>query len=854
MSRKKRVVSSFLNSFLIGGYNKPGDLTPTQFMSMEEFADQINEDSEVGDYTAEQIINVPAGNIEGTNVQDVLDNLTADEIANVPAGNIVATEVQAAIDELDGQDTANAALKADIAGETFTGPIITDPSDADDAGFNLPAGIDPNVPVAGDVWFDGTNFKARDGNGNVITLGAGFTFKSYPIGNIGTADSVYLAGFFRAPTSDVELTVGGSATQTYGASGDAHAAHAFIVAEDNGSYVYDVTVVGTHGTLVIDIDGTDYTQVFNTSAATTATDWITTHTGALAALNIVPLTGGAGIISLTAEENIVVTDDGVGMSLSGIVQQYSFVVQTEGGSAIFRLDIDGVDYDEAFDTDAATTAAAWVATHTAALGGLSPAITATNPAGARINLAVVGEPVYTDQSIFGMSQSGVTERDIVVAGGAGSLVIDINGVDYTEAFSGNADTTADNWRATHTATLGGLGDPITVTDGGPATITLVVASGLTPTIVDDSSGGMSITYSDEIIVAALIEGTLVVDIDGVDYTEAFDTDADTTADNWRATHTATLGGLNPVLTVTDGGPGRVIITAASGTPVFTDDGVGGMQFIDYASALATLNGDNGDTIIEVDGTDYTESFDTNAADTAAAFVTNQAAAILSAKNVIVTNVGAILYFDHLTVQPTIVDNSTDGFISHSNIPQANGGVITVTGKSIDDAGNYDGNDSEIIVASINAAITDQVFQTDKKWLGQITFTISGESGAAFMFNYGFVKYEDFGGRDFVLNDVEFLMHAGASETGLDVEIFHYNSAEMTYHASSFDPMAQAQYSLLTDHTTEGNDVDDNFDGGWKRAGIGLSVAGSGQEGIIARVTTAVTNSISYGVLHLGVSV
>ncbi|KKK97691.1 hypothetical protein LCGC14_2650220, partial [marine sediment metagenome] len=411
-------------------------------------------------------------------------------------------------------------------------------------------------------------------------------------------------------------------------------------------------IVGTHGTLVIDIGGTDYSQVFNSSSATTATDWIATHTAALAGLGIVPLTGGANVISITAQEDIVITDDSVGMSLTGSVQQFSFVVQTEGGSGIFRLDIDGVDYDEAFDTDAATTAAAWVSTHTAALAILSPVITATNPAGARINLAVAGQPVYTDQSIFGMSQSGVTERDIVVAGAAGSLVIDINGVDYTEAFSGNADTTADNWRGTHAGTLAGLGDPITVTDGGAATITLVVASGATPTIVDDSSGGMSITYSDEIVIATLIEGTLVVDIDGVDYTEAFDTDADTTADNWRATHAATLAGLDPVLTVTDGGPARVIITAASGTPVFTDDGVGGMQFIDYASALATLVGTNGNTIIEVDGTDYTEAFDTNPTTTAAAFVTNQAAGILSAKNVILTSVGAVLYFDHLTVQPT----------------------------------------------------------------------------------------------------------------------------------------------------------------------------------------------------------
>ena len=840
MARKKKVVSSFLSSFLIGGFNRPGDLQPSQFMSMEDMADQLNADSESGDYTAEQITNVPAGNIE-------------------------AEEVQAAIAELDAQDTTNAGTAASASsaldtaklnksGGTMTGPLITDPSDADDAGFNLPVGVDPDIPVEGDVWFDGTHFKARDGEGRIITLGEGHTFKSYPISDVGNADSVYLAGWFRAPAGAVELTVGGSATQTYGASGDSHAAHAFIVAEDNGSYIYDVTVVGTHGTLVIDIDSTQYSQAFNTNSDTTATDWITTHTAALGGLGIIPLTGGASIISITAEEAIVITDDGVGMSLGTPLSNIAIVVHDAGTNGILRIDIDGVDYDEAFDTDAATTAAAWVSTHSAALGILSPVITATNPAGARINLAVAGEPVYSDQSIGGMSiTSAGVERDIVVAGAAGTLSLTINGTPYTEANTGTADGTADAWRATHAATLAGLGDAITVTDGGPATITLSVASGTTPTVLDTSSGGTTATYSDEIVVDTLIEGNLVIDIDGVDYTEAFDTNADTTADNWRTTHTGTLAGLSPVLTVTDGGPARIIITPASGTPVFTDDSPAGMSFTEYQASSVILAGTNGNTIIEVDGTDYTETFDSNAATTAAAFVTNQAAAILSAKSVIVTNVTATLYFDHATTAPTIVDNSTVGFLTFTSGAQAGGGVLTVTGKSIDDDGNYNGSDTEVIVANVSAAVTDQLFETTKKWLGQITFTISGEGGAAFKFNYGLVKYEDFGNRDFTFNDIEFIMHAGANETGLNVEVFHYNPAEMTYSAAAFDPMAQAQYSLLADHTTEGNDVDDNFDGGWKRAGIGLDVLGGNGEGLVVRVTTAVNNSISYGVLHLGVS-
>ncbi len=746
MSRKTTNINSsgsIRDNVLVGFYNHPSEALPFEFMTLTDFIAQVNADSEVGDYTAEDIINVPAGSIVATNVQDAIAELDAEK---APIGGITKTTVGATItydtDEFfllnstvatTGNQQASPALrftgqgwKTDATAESqaveyriFCLPVqgaaaptgllsIAVDINGDDtfstifnltsagvlsvasqitiagsttalAGLNLAVGVAPSSPVEGDVWYDGTNFKGRE-DGGTITFGGGATFKSYCISDVGTADSVYVAGWFRAPASDVELTVGGSATQTYGATGDSHAAHAFAVAATNGSFTIDITVTGTHGTLVIDIDGTDYSQVFNTTVATTATDWIATHTAALGGLGtpIVPLTGGAGIISCTSAATFTVTDDSVGMSIS-------------------------------------------------------------------------------------VNATGVF---IEVSGAAGSLIIDIDGVDYTEVFAVDADTTADNWRSTHTGTLAGLGVPIVVTDGG-------------------SSGFIR-----------LISG---------------------------------------------------------GTPVYTDDSTGGMSFVETKISDDTIVGTNGNLIIEVDGTDYTQAFNTSPIQTATDFVTNQAGAILAAKAVTVTSSGAVLTFEHATVTPTIVDNSTVSFISHTNAPQASGGVITISGISITDAGVKNDADTEILVADISAAVTDQLFETTKKWLGQITYTISGEAGAAFMFNYGLVKYEDFGNKDFTFNDIEFIMHADANETGLEIEVLHYNSADMTYSAAAFDPMTDAQYKLSTDHGTN-NDIDDNFDGGWKRSGIGLDISGSGQAGLIVRVTTAVNNSISYATMHLGVSI
>lgn len=82
---------------------------------------------------------------------------------------------------------------------------------------------------------------------------------------------------------------------------------------------------------------------------------------------------------------------------------------------------------------------------------------------------------------------------------AGSITLTIDGVAYTEAFLTNVDTTTDNWRATHTATLATRG--ITVTDGGAAAIDFVAAVAGTPFVLVETDAGTGGTWTASAITA-----------------------------------------------------------------------------------------------------------------------------------------------------------------------------------------------------------------------------------------------------------------------------------------------------------------------------------------------------------------
>jgi hypothetical protein len=173
-------------------------------------------------------------------------------------------------------------------------------------------------------------------------------------------------------------------------------------------------------------------------------------------------------------------------------------------------------------------------------------------------------------------------------------------------------------------------------------------------------------------------------------------------------------------------------------------------------------------------------------------------------------------------------------------------VLTVSGTSITDAGVRTTGDSEIIIADCTAASVNDYFESSKKWLGTITYTLTSSGGTAFTFdfNYGFASYHDCGNTDFTLDNFTMEWHAGANDSGFDVDIHRHETTGWTYHATVFVPGSAPLYVLSTDHNGDNNLVNGE-NGKWKRIGLSDVFAGSTSEGIMIHITTTVNNSIEW---------
>jgi len=181
-------------------------------------------------------------------------------------------------------------------------------------------------------------------------------------------------------------------------------------------------------------------------------------------------------------------------------------------------------------------------------------------------------------------------------------------------------------------------------------------------------------------------------------------------------------------------------------------------------------------------------------------------------------------------------------------------IVTITGTSITDAGVRNGSDSQVIVTDCTASTTDQYLETSKKWVGQITYTLSSTAGSTFdcTFNYGLAKYDDFGNRAFTITDFEAVGLANAADTGFNIELIHHTETGWTYHATAFHPITATNtiINMNTDHGTEQNiGAGEQF--AYKRSGLTTAINGANGNGLIVRVTTSVNNSVSYMTMHIG---
>ena len=205
---------------------------------------------------------------------------------------------------------------------------------------------------------------------------------------------------------------------------------------------------------------------------------------------------------------------------------------------------------------------------------------ATGPA-ARQHSANETPNLYGGDTFIGFQTHKVhAERftQIVSVGGAlsGTLGIDIddgNGVvAYDQAYATSHDATAAAWVVTHVAALAALGIPIVATDIGTAEIMLV--SDMPFTAVDGGTGTTATFSGSDGTASKLLtlnggSGVLGVKIIDIIYTEPWNTNQATTANNWITSHAPALAALDNPIIATSGGIG--IIKLVSGISFKVED-------------------------------------------------------------------------------------------------------------------------------------------------------------------------------------------------------------------------------------------------------------------------------------------
>lgn len=177
-------------------------------------------------------------------------------------------------------------------------------------------------------------------------------------------------------------------------------------------------------------------------------------------------------------------------------------------------------------------------------------------------------------------------------------------------------------------------------------------------------------------------------------------------------------------------------------------------------------------------------------------------------------------------------------------------TIVVTGTSYTDAGVYVGADSETLVADITAMSTDEYFETTKKWLGQVTITLTvgatGHTAYAADFNMGWAAYSDWQNSDFTITGLECRGQAGANTT-LDIELLHHpnDGSGWTFNDGAFVPGNGALAKMSTEY--EGSEVGLTSGKGFnfKRTGLSQAVVGTGLGGYLIRVTTGANNAVDF---------
>jgi hypothetical protein len=165
-------------------------------------------------------------------------------------------------------------------------------------------------------------------------------------------------------------------------------------------------------------------------------------------------------------------------------------------------------------------------------------------------------------------------------------------------------------------------------------------------------------------------------------------------------------------------------------------------------------------------------------------------------------------------------------------------VVRVSGTSVDEAGNRTESDFQDLDTS--GGVLDDYFETTKKWVGQITYTLQSGTGVAV--NVGLCKYWDNQNSDFRVTGFEVTGLAGATDTGVNFGIIRHRPVGWTFQAGD-EPLPPPYVAdMQTDFGVE-HALVNNQPFAWKRIGLSEEIDHTNHEGLICEVTTTANKAI-----------
>ena len=172
--------------------------------------------------------------------------------------------------------------------------------------------------------------------------------------------------------------------------------------------------------------------------------------------------------------------------------------------------------------------------------------------------------------------------------------------------------------------------------------------------------------------------------------------------------------------------------------------------------------------------------------------------------------------------------------------------IVVSGTSVQDDGTRTTSDTETIVADITAMTLNAYYETSKRWVGQITYTLtpSGASTYSADFNYGYGLYETFNAQSVTVDTFEVSGYCAAADSSFTLKLLLHDGTGWTYSAAAFIPGGTEITSFNTVYSTD-DDLGTDAMFGFRRTGLNTAVDGTAGEGIIIQLDTSVGSAIQY---------